>query len=564
MDFLACLSQGGIPIGGTKVAPSANKSVDLGGEEVDLDYFADQDSKSTRSKSKQKIQKKATTKTVKELLPLSSLFASQEQISLFRKQQKIRIYGDVARIPPPCRSWQDLDSCWSIPAFLMQNIRSNPLISASPTAIQMQAIGTMLQEVDLIACAPTGSGKTLAYCIPIISKLQRSAKKGFRALVVAPTKELARQIYGQFHRMTLLAPGREEHALKSCLLTKELVEGFSSTASNNYDILICTPMLLIQAIEQKSIDLSGVSFVVFDEADRLLDMGFLEQADKILAACTSTCIQKALFSATISSSVETLAGTFMQAPVKIVVGTKGGVCRSVSQKLMFIGNNGDCGKRLMLKQLLAQGALPLPAIVFVREIERVHGVVGILHELGFKVSFTSSQQSSGEREEAVDNFRLGKTLFLVATDVLARGMDFKNVKSVLNYDCPETVATYVHRVGRTGRGGSSGLAVTFFSKQDSDSLRGIGNAVKESGGEVPAWIMSLPKLDNSQIRKKKQKLARLSLLPQAASKKKKKHSKKEEQEDCGDEDFHSDSDTSFDNEDYQVPSGDEEIDSDCA
>ena len=429
----------------------------------------------------------------------------------------------------------------------------------------MQAIPLIMEGHDVICGAPTGSGKTLAFLIPLIARLNTSLRKGFRALIVTPTKELAKQIYLNLHRLTRTGNGSQT-LLKSCVLTKDIHEGFQSTPSSNFDVLISTPLLLVNAIKTAAVDLGNVEFLVFDEADRLLETGFLEQIDAILAACSSSSIQKCLFSATISSSVERMANSFMLSPVRIVVGSKSGASCNVKQELLFVGAD-DFGKNLILKQLLNDGKLASPCIIFVRSIERVEEVVVAIRRYFNElkddeassidsylpnsiVSCISAGMTSKDRDMSVGNFRSGKSWFLVATDVLARGLDFKNVQTILNYDCPEKVSTYVHRIGRSGRAGHDGRAITFFTQQDSDYLKAIANAAKESGNEVADWIFKLKKVSNSRVRQNKIQLARNKGKPKDADRK----TTRKRQQNIGI--------TKKESADELVD--DEEIDSDCA
>jgi ATP-dependent RNA helicase DDX52/ROK1 len=206
---------------------------------------------------------------------------------------------------------------------------------------------------------------------------------------------------------------------------------------------------------------NSVNHIVLDEADRLLELGFLEQVDEILAACTSPTIQKALFSATISSSVEELARTFMRDPVRVIIGLKNSATDSIKQQLVFVGQ--EEGKMIAIRQMLHKGIRP-PVLIFVQTIDRAKQ---LFHELVFdriNVDVIHAERTKAQRDAIIQNFRLGKIWVLISTELMARGIDFKGVNLVINYDFPQSVASYIHRIGRTGRAGHEGEAITYFTK----------------------------------------------------------------------------------------------------
>lgn len=361
-----------------------------------------------------------------------------------------------------------------------------------PTPVQLQAIPIFMERRDLIVSAPTGSGKSLSFLLPLFALIERGRRsKKLAALILVPTKELAIQLH---HQAVMLAKFRGSDEITVATLNA----GINTTS----EILIATPMLLIKALGRKRLSLKSLRFLVFDEADRLLDRGFLEQADHIIEKCPRKA-QKALFSATISSGVEALAAAFTTDPIRIVIGVKGGACKDVEQSLMFVGKD-DAGKFLVLRQLLRTGgSLPSPGIIFIREKSSMSAVVDCVAEAGRSAVCMSSDDDFNKRNGSLQAFHRGHASYLVATDLLARGIDFQGVESVLNFDCPETAATYIHRIGRTGRAGSRGKAVTFFSEKDGDCLRTIANVMRDAGCQVPDWILTLPKIKHRDIRKRR-------------------------------------------------------------
>lgn len=228
--------------------------------------------------------------------------------------------------------------------------------------------------------------------------------------------------------------------------------------------------------------------MILDEADKLLELGFLEQTDEIFAACSNVKLQKALFSATFPSSVETLANDFMKDPIRVVIGLKNAATETIKQKLLYVGQ--EEGKLIAVRQLIQEGFKP-PVLIFVQSIERAKE---LFHELiydGINVDVIHSERTKAQRDSIILNLKQGKIWVLIATELMARGMDFKGVNLVINYDFPQSVQSYIHRIGRTGRAGRSGEAVTYYTKDDAPYLKSVVNVMKESGCEVPDWMLQL-------------------------------------------------------------------------
>ncbi|WFD25596.1 RNA helicase [Malassezia nana] len=407
---------------------------------------------------------------------------SRAELPAFLRAHQLKLTG--TDVPLPLASWDDLEVRWGVEPWLLENLREGPW--KEPTPIQCAAISVLLERRDLLAGAPTGSGKTLAFVIPVLQLLRRPSKKGFRAVIVSPTRELAQQIYEQVQRL-----GRGQ-ALRTCLLT----QGTKSVRRG--DLLITTPLRLVHAIQHEALDLTHVEQLVLDEADRLLEDGFLAQTDEILAACTHPNLRKALFSATLPASVEELAKTFMVDECRVLVGAKDSATETIEQRLEFTGS--EDGKLHALRALIQSGGMQPPVLLFVQSIQRARE---LFHELvydGLHVDVIHSERPKSQREAVVRAFRRGDIWVLICTELMARGIDFRGVNLVINYDFPQTVQSYIHRIGRTGRAGQRGRAITYFTKDDAPYLKSIVNVMRQSGCDVPAWMLQLPK--PSQMLKK--------------------------------------------------------------
>ncbi|KAJ1673017.1 RNA-dependent ATPase rok1, partial [Spiromyces aspiralis] len=380
--------------------------------------------------------------------------------------------------------------------YIQRNLRECGFVK--PTPIQMQAITATIHKRDLIACAPTGSGKTLAFILSILYDVHTAENRGFRALIVSPTRELATQIHNHVKNLTA------RHKLKTCLLTKAsaALQAHDLSVRKKFDILVTTPLRLVHAIQHKEIELNAVQHLVLDEADRLLELGFIEQVDEILAACTNSNLNISLYSATIPSSVEQLATTIMKDPIRITIGANNAATDTIEQNLVYVGQ--EDGKLVEIRNMIHAGIKP-PCLIFVQSIERAKE---LFHELvydGMNVDVIHAERTQAQRDRIIENFKAGKLWFLIATELMARGIDFKGVNLVINYDFPQSLQSYIHRIGRTGRAGRPGKAVTFFTKEDAPFLKIIVNVMRESGCEVPEWMLNLRKPSKSMkknLRKK--------------------------------------------------------------
>lgn len=331
----------------------------------------------------------------------------------------------------------------------------------NPTPIQEQAIPEILLGQDLVACAQTGTGKTGAFAIPILNLIHRivgSAKKAkhIRTLVVTPTRELAIQIdesfktYGKYTNVKSLVIFGGVNQMSQ---VNELKSGI--------DVLIATPGRLLDLHKQGFIDLNHMHHLVLDEADQMLDMGFINDVKKIIKL-TPDNRQTLLFSATMPLAIRELADTFLTKPKYISVTPISSTAENVSQKVYFV-NKDD--KRLLLKQLIIEESLS-NALVFTRTKHGADNIVKVLKKAHIKAEAIHGDKSQNARQRVLEQFKNKEIDILVATDIAARGIDIEQLPFVINFDIPNISETYVHRIGRTGRAGNSGLAISFCGKDE--------------------------------------------------------------------------------------------------
>jgi len=344
---------------------------------------------------------------------------------------------------------------------------------SNPTPIQEQAIPEILLGQDLVACAQTGTGKTGAFAIPILNLIHRivgSAKKAkhIRTLVVTPTRELAIQIdesfktYGKYTNVKSLVIFGGVNQVPQ---VNELKIGV--------DVLIATPGRLLDLHKQGFIDLNHMHHLVLDEADQMLDMGFINDVKKIIKL-TPDNRQTLLFSATMPLAIRELADTFLTKPKYISVTPVSSTAENVSQKVYFV-NKDD--KRLLLKQLIIQESLS-NALVFTRTKHGADNIVKVLKKASIKAEAIHGDKSQNARQRVLEQFKNKEIDILVATDIAARGIDIEQLPFVINFDIPNISETYVHRIGRTGRAGNSGLAISFCGKDDKPFWQDIEKLIR--------------------------------------------------------------------------------------
>ena len=351
-----------------------------------------------------------------------------------------------------------------------------------------------------------------------------------RTILLAPSRELASQLHREVSRLSDSMPGK----FHSALLSKSnagLAQSNQLGGKAGLDCLVSTPLRLAECME-RGMKADGCRLVILDEADRLLDASdggkesrrggkdgdddeeeeddgpgrqqsgtsqsrtFLQQIDAVLSSLPSTAT-RALFSATLGPSVRHLSESILRSPLDVATGTRSGgdsaasgASEHIKQELKFVGR--EEGKLLAIRQLVAEGITP-PVLVFVQSKERAQALFGELLYDGIRVDVVHAGRSHGQRELSVQRFRKGETWVLICTDLVARGVDFKGVNLVINYDLPSEGVTYVHRIGRTGRAGRAGRAVTLFTEADFDGLRSVANVMRLSGCDVPEWMLNMKK-----------------------------------------------------------------------
>lgn len=439
-----------------------------------------------------------------------------EEAMALRKSYLAKVTGED--IPLPIRSFEDLVTRISFDKRLLNNLIENHF--TEPTPIQCEAIPLSVNDRDILACAPTGSGKTMAFLIPLLQKVvaEGSSGMGLRSLIISPTKELANQIFMECSKLANKIFLDKKRPLRVALLSKSLNAKLRNKviSDKKYDIIVTTPLRLIDVVKNEALDLSTVKHIVFDEADKLFDKTFIEQTDDILSSCSNPKLQKSMFSATMPSSVEEIAQSIMMDPVRVIIGHKEAANANITQKLVYCGN--EEGKLIAVRQLVQEGEFRPPVIIFLESIERAKA---LYHELiydGLNVDVIHAERTQIQREKIIESFKNGDLWCLICTDVLARGVDFKGVNLIINYDVPRTAQAYVHRIGRTGRGGRSGKAVTFYTKQDSLTIKPVVNVMKQSGCEVAEWmdrVSKMSKREKESIKKGKGKVERkkISTVP---------------------------------------------------
>src|SRR5436190_7408659 len=364
----------------------------------------------------------------------------------------------------------------------------------TPTPIQTKSIPIILTGRDLIGCAETGTGKTAAFLLPIIQKISEKPRPGVRVLVLAPTRELALQIEKNYTELNSEKSNRSVIVMGGTNIRTQI-----ANLRRGVSVVIATPGRLLDLIERSAVDLSKVEVLVLDEADRMLDMGFLPAIRRILTVLP-TQRQTLLFSATMSSDIEQLARSTMKQPQLVEVSPRGSAAKMVEQTAYLVALES---KTALLLALLEKDAHAFERVlIFTRTRRGAERISHILKARNHSVNRIHADRTQGQRETALREFRNGRARVLVATDIAARGLDVDAVSHVINYDVPAAPEDYVHRVGRTGRAGNQGKAITIVAPVDELSLRAIerltGQAVKRvvpegfGGLQMPAAAIAKP------------------------------------------------------------------------
>ena len=344
----------------------------------------------------------------------------------------------------------------------------------TPTPIQAQSIPLILERRDLLGCAQTGTGKTAAFAIPILQILYQSKEEDrgprkIKVLILTPTRELAIQIdesfaaYGKFTGLT--------HTV--------IFGGVSQLNQTNIlrrgvDILVATPGRLLDLISQGFIDLKYLKVFVLDEADRMLDMGFIHDVKRIITKLPAKR-QTLFFSATMPPEIQKLANVLLTNPAKVEVTPASSTVDAIEQSLYYVDKKD---KPQLLLYLLKDPEI-VTALVFTRTKHGADKVVKFLHHAHITAAAIHGNKSQNARQNALSNFKSGNTRVLVATDIAARGIDIDELSHVINFELPNVPETYVHRIGRTGRAGNTGIAISFCDAEERDELRDIQKLINK-------------------------------------------------------------------------------------
>jgi len=345
-----------------------------------------------------------------------------------------------------------------------------------PTPIQYKAIPAGLKGEDVIGIARTGTGKTLAFSIPMIQKLASGEEVG---LIILPTRELALQVEEEVRKI-----GRYFGIKTAVLIGGASINPQKIKLRRKPNVIIATPGRLIDHIQQKTANLSKVTYLVLDEADRMLDMGFEPQIQKVLETVPKNR-QTMLFSATMPDKITKIAKKYMNTPVRVEIAPAGSTAQNVDQEAYIVGRHD---KLSLLNHLLKETEGPV--LVFSRTKHGARKIAKKLNQLKHKAAEIHSNKSLSQRREALNGFKSGKYRVLVATDIASRGIDVDNIALVVNYDVPDQLDDYVHRIGRTGRAGKSGKAVTFVAPEQKRELIKIERMIRMN---IPT--MKLPDME---------------------------------------------------------------------
>ncbi|GAB2295445.1 DEAD-box ATP-dependent RNA helicase 37 [Dionaea muscipula] len=410
----------------------------------------------------------------------------------FDAYEDIPVETSGDNVPPPVETFAEIDLGMELNA----NIRRCKYVK--PTPVQRYAIPISLAGRDLMACAQTGSGKTAAFCFPIISGIMRDQSQRIRgergvqplALILSPTRELSMQIHEEARKFAYQTGVKVVVVYGGAPINQQLRE-----LERGVDILVATPGRLVDLIERLRVSLVSIRYLALDEADRMLDMGFEPQIRKIVEESGMPVRgkrQTMLFSATFPKEIQRLASDFLSNYIFLAVGRVGSSTDLIVQRVEFVH---ESDKRSHLMDLLhaqrANGAHGKQSLTLVF-VETKKGADALEHFLsinGFPATSIHGDRTQQERELALRSFKSGNTPILVATDVAARGLDIPHVAHVINFDLPNDIDDYVHRIGRTGRAGKTGLATAFFNEGNMPLSRPLADLMQESNQEVPDWLI---------------------------------------------------------------------------
>lgn len=425
----------------------------------------------------------------------------------FDKYDDIPVEATGDEIPKAINSFSEMK--------LTEIIQNNIALTryTKPTPVQKYALPFIMARRDLMACAQTGSGKTAAFLIPILNQIfdagpsqiknnnQRGRSKQYPlALVLAPTRELATQIYEESRKFAYRAHVRTCVVYGGADVVSQMRE-----LSRGCHLLVATPGRLVDMIDRGKVGLDNCMYLVLDEADRMLDMGFEPQIRRIVEEDYMPQVgvrQTLMFSATFPKEIQRLAQDFLANYIFLAVGRVGSTSENITQKIVWV--SGDDKRSFLLDILEAEGLDQLNkktgtgvtmkenlTLTFVETKKGADALEEFLHRNGYPVTSIHGDRSQREREDALRVFRSGQCPILVATAVAARGLDIPHVKHVINFDLPSDIAEYVHRIGRTGRCGNLGVATTFFNEKNRNMARDLVELLAEAKQELPKWLEAI-------------------------------------------------------------------------
>jgi ATP-dependent RNA helicase RhlE len=361
----------------------------------------------------------------------------------------------------------------------------------APTPIQEEAIPPILAERDLLGCAQTGTGKTAAFAVPILQRLSGTvtSPRNIRSLILTPTRELAIQIYESFRAYGCYT------GLRTCVIYGGVSQRpQEAELKKGVDILVATPGRLGDLMQQRLIDLRHVEILTLDEADRMLDMGFIHDVKRIIAR-TPEQRQTLFFSATMPPEIVALSKSMLTDPVKISIAPESPAVETIEQTVYFVDKPN---KRNLLLYLLKDPAI-VSALVFTRTKHGADRVVRELVKGKISAQAIHGDKSQNSRQRALRDFKNRTTRVLVATDIAARGLDIDELSHVINFDLPEVPETYIHRIGRTGRAGHSGISISFCDQEEKKSLKSIEKLCNRPLSVVEDHPFPLPFIEESKI-----------------------------------------------------------------
>ncbi|XP_058479437.1 DEAD-box helicase 3 X-linked a isoform X5 [Solea solea] len=429
------------------------------------------------------------------------LFAGSNTGINFEKYDDIPVEATGNQCPPHIDSFHDVE----MGEIIMGNIDLSRY--TRPTPVQKYAIPIIKAKRDLMACAQTGSGKTAAFLLPVLSQIytegpgdalqaakgggQDNGRYGRRkqypiSLVLAPTRELALQIYDEARKFAYRSHVRPCVVYGGADIGQQIRE-----LERGCHLLVATPGRLVDMMERGKIGLEYCNYLVLDEADRMLDMGFEPQIRRIVEQDTMPpkgIRHTMMFSATFPKEIQILARDFLEDYIFLAVGRVGSTSENITQKVVWVE---EPDKRSFLLDLLNATGKDSLTLVFVETKKGADALEDFLYREGYSCTSIHGDRSQRDREEALHQFRSGQSPILVATAVAARGLDISNVKHVINFDLPSDIEEYVHRIGRTGRVGNLGLATSFFNDKNSNITKDLLDILGEAKQEVPSWLESL-------------------------------------------------------------------------